>query len=50
MKYINIINIILYNNTHTGRRWRCNICGMLNDVPTPYFSHLDGNGQRRSEL
>lgn len=30
-----------------GRRWRCNICGMLNDVPTTYFSHLDSNGQRR---
>lgn len=30
-----------------GRRWRCNICGMLNDVPTSYFSHLDQNGQRR---
>lgn len=30
-----------------GRRWRCNICGMLNDVPTSYFSHLDANGQRR---
>jgi len=30
-----------------GRRWRCNICGMLNDVPTSYFSHLDQSGQRR---
>jgi protein transport protein SEC24 len=30
-----------------GRRWRCNICGMLNDVPTSYFSHLDNNGLRR---
>jgi len=30
-----------------GRRWRCNICGMLNDVPSNYFSHLDGKGQRR---
>jgi protein transport protein SEC24 len=30
-----------------GRRWRCNICGMLNDVPTSYFSHLDANGLRR---
>jgi protein transport protein SEC24 len=30
-----------------GRRWRCNICGMLNDVPTSYFSHLDANGHRR---
>ena len=30
-----------------GRRWRCNICGVLNDVPSTYFSHLDANGQRR---
>lgn len=30
-----------------GRRWRCNLCGMLNDVPTSYFSHLDQRGQRR---
>ena len=33
--------------TESGRRWKCNICGMLNDVPTAYFSHLDNNGQRR---
>lgn len=32
-----------------GRRWRCNICGMLNDVPSTYFSHLDSNGQRRDK-
>lgn len=32
-----------------GRRWRCNICGMLNDIPNPYFSHLDQNGQRRDK-
>jgi protein transport protein SEC24 len=32
-----------------GRRWRCNICGMLNDVPTSYFSHLDQGGQRRDK-
>jgi protein transport protein SEC24 len=30
-----------------GRRWRCNICGMLNDVPSSYFSHLDASGRRR---
>lgn len=30
-----------------GRRWRCNICGLMNDVPTSYFSHLDSNGFRR---
>eukprot|EP01036_Dinobryon_divergens_P040254 gene40254-53196_t len=32
-----------------GRRWRCNICGMVNEVPTSYFSHLDQNGQRRDK-
>ena len=35
--------------TDNGRRWKCNICGMLNDVPTSYFSHLDNNGQRRDK-
>lgn len=30
-----------------GRRWRCNICGLPNDVPTSYFSHLDQDGKRR---
>lgn len=33
--------------TDGGRRWRCNMCGMLNDVPSSYFSQLDSNGQRR---
>ena len=28
---------------------RCNICGMLNDVPSNYFSHLDNKGQRRDK-
>ena len=28
-----------------GRRWRCNICGILNDVPNTYFSHLDQDGR-----
>ena len=32
-----------------GRRWRCNLCGMQNDVPSSYFSHLDSNGQRRDK-
>lgn len=36
--------------TDNGRRWRCNLCGMLNDVPSSYFSHLDQNGQRRDKL
>ncbi|GMI42561.1 hypothetical protein TrCOL_g10240 [Triparma columacea] len=30
-----------------GRRWRCNICGQLNDVPSAYFCHLDEAGKRR---
>jgi hypothetical protein len=29
--------------------FRCNICGMLNDVPSTYFSHLDSKGQRRDK-
>jgi len=32
-----------------GRRWRCNICGQLNDVPSAYFCHLDEKGQRRDK-
>jgi protein transport protein SEC24 len=35
--------------TDSGRRWRCCICGVLNDVPNSYFSHLDQNGQRRDK-
>ncbi len=29
-----------------GRRWRCNLCGIVNDVSGAYFSPLDGNGVR----
>jgi hypothetical protein len=32
---------------NNGRQWRCNVCGMVNDVPTSYFCHLDSNGFRR---
>jgi len=32
-----------------GRRWRCNICGQLNDCPSAYFCHLDQNGERRDK-
>lgn len=32
-----------------GRKWRCNICGMISEVPNSYFSHLDQNGQRRDK-
>jgi len=30
-----------------GRRWRCNLCGLLNEVPQAYFSHIDANGKRK---
>jgi len=33
--------------TDSGRRWRCNLCGSGNDVPSSYFCHLDENGFRR---
>ncbi|GFP97984.1 protein transport protein sec24-like at3g07100 [Phtheirospermum japonicum] len=32
--------------TDNGRKWRCNICSFLNDVPAEYFSHLDASGKR----
>lgn len=32
--------------TDSGRKWRCNICSLLNDVPGDYFAHLDASGQR----
>uniref|UniRef100_A0A7S1B6V7 Protein transport protein SEC24 n=1 Tax=Corethron hystrix TaxID=216773 RepID=A0A7S1B6V7_9STRA len=35
------------NWIENGRRWRCNICGVLNDVPSAYFCHLDEQGRRR---
>lgn len=31
-----------------GRRWRCNLCGLVNDVPGAYYSPiLAGTGQRK---
>jgi protein transport protein SEC24 len=30
-----------------GRRWRCNVCSLLNDVPSDYYCNLDSNGKRR---
>jgi len=30
-----------------GRRFRCNVCGMINEVPVEYFCTLDSNGRRR---
>eukprot|EP01084_Bolivina_argentea_P102295 183266_1 len=32
---------------NNGRQWRCNACGMVNDVPASYFCHLDDKGYRR---
>lgn len=32
--------------TDGGRKWRCNICSLLNDVSGDYFSHLDAIGRR----
>ncbi|KAF8395779.1 hypothetical protein HHK36_019730 [Tetracentron sinense] len=32
--------------TDGGRKWRCNICALLNDVSGEYFSHLDVTGRR----
>ncbi|CAA2986318.1 transport Sec24-like At3g07100 [Olea europaea subsp. europaea] len=32
--------------TDSGRKWRCNICPLLNDVPGNYFAHLDASGRR----
>lgn len=30
-----------------GRRWRCNLCGVSNDVASSYFCHLNANQQRQ---
>lgn len=32
--------------TDAGRKWRCNICALMNDVPGEYFCALDANGRR----
>ncbi|GKV43837.1 hypothetical protein SLEP1_g51088 [Rubroshorea leprosula] len=32
--------------TDAGRKWRCNLCSLLNDVPGDYYAHLDAAGQR----
>lgn len=29
-----------------GRRWQCNLCGLLNNVPPEYFAALGPNGER----
>ncbi|KAG6540868.1 hypothetical protein Mapa_017742 [Marchantia paleacea] len=33
--------------TDGGRRWRCNVCVLLNEVPVEYFCPLDANGKRK---
>ncbi|CAB9527167.1 transport protein SEC24 (Partial), partial [Seminavis robusta] len=33
-----------------GRRWRCNICGQINDCAAAYFCHLDEQGLRRDRF
>ena len=40
--YINFAVII----TDGGRRWRCNVCQLLNDIPPEYYAPLDANGRR----
>ncbi|GLI64093.1 hypothetical protein VaNZ11_007265, partial [Volvox africanus] len=32
--------------TDAGRRFKCNVCSMLNEIPTEYYSTLDHNGRR----
>lgn len=32
--------------TDAGRKWRCNLCSLLNDVSGEYFCSLDANGRR----
>ncbi|KAF7120196.1 hypothetical protein RHSIM_Rhsim13G0029400 [Rhododendron simsii] len=32
--------------TDGGRKWRCNICALLNEVSGDYFAHLDPSGRR----
>ncbi|ESW35293.1 hypothetical protein PHAVU_001G223000 [Phaseolus vulgaris] len=32
--------------TEAGRKFRCNVCTLLNDVPSEYYSQLDATGKR----
>ncbi|KAL3648810.1 Protein transport protein Sec24A [Castilleja foliolosa] len=32
--------------TENGRKWRCNMCSLLNDVPGDYFAPVDASGRR----
>ena len=33
-----------------GRRWRCNVCNLVNDVPSEYVCELDSEGNRRDRM
>ena len=35
-----------HSHFHTFR-FRCNVCGMLNEIPVEYFCNLDQNGRRK---
>ncbi|CAI8615332.1 unnamed protein product [Vicia faba] len=32
--------------TEAGRKYRCNVCTLLNDVPSEYYAQLDATGKR----
>ncbi|KAK7337657.1 hypothetical protein VNO77_18242 [Canavalia gladiata] len=32
--------------TEAGRKFRCNVCTLLNDVPSEYYAQLDATGKR----
>ncbi|KAL2345585.1 hypothetical protein Fmac_006870 [Flemingia macrophylla] len=32
--------------TEAGRKFRCNVCTLLNDVPSEYYAQLDASGKR----
>jgi len=36
--------------TDGGRRFRCNLCGSLTEVPVDYFCTIDANGRRRDQM
>ena len=39
-------HIPTHSHFHTCR-FRCNVCGMLNEIPVEYFCNLDQNGRRK---
>jgi len=36
--------------TDGGARWRCNLCGSMNDTPSGYYSAIDPNTQLRADI